>query len=86
MTPRIKNVRHVQDYRLELTFTDGSVGEIDLRERVVGRGGVFLPLEDPAYFAKVKVDPEVGTIEWPNGVDFCPDVLYTLAIKSHAPL
>jgi hypothetical protein len=59
-----------------LTFTDGIRGEIDLRARVVGRGGVFSPLEDVTYFAQVGVNEEAETIEWPNGVDLCPDVLY----------
>jgi len=28
---------------------------------------------------KVAVDSESGTLVWPNGVDFCPDVLYAEA-------
>jgi hypothetical protein len=67
------------DYRLELSFTDGTTSEIDLRERIAGRGGVFRPLQDMEFFKQVRVDPEAGTIVWPNGVDFCPDVLYSLA-------
>jgi len=51
---------------------------LDLRERIVGRGGVFTPLQDIDYFAQVEVDLEAGTIVWPNGVDLCPDVLYSL--------
>jgi hypothetical protein len=78
MFPRVENVRHCGDYRLELTFKDGTKGELDLRERVVGRGGVFTPLENLDFFKQVRVDPEVGTIVWPNEVDFCPDVLYSL--------
>jgi hypothetical protein len=42
-------------------------------------GGVFSQLEDVGFFSQVQVDPEAGTIVWPNGVDFCPDVLYSLA-------
>jgi hypothetical protein len=34
------------------------------------------PLQDPAYFAKVRVDPELGTVVWPNGYDLDPDVLH----------
>lgn len=79
MLPRVKQVRHVQDYRLELTFTDGIKGEIDFKAQIVRRGGVFLPLEDVAFFRKVEVDADAGTIVWPNGVDFCLDVLYSLA-------
>jgi hypothetical protein len=79
MLPRVKDVRHIRDYRLELAFTDGARGEIDFEKQIVGRGGVFVPLEDPAFFKKVRVDSEAGTIAWPNGVDFCPDVLYSLA-------
>ena len=78
MFPRVKQVRHLEEYRLELTFTDGIKGELDLKERVVGRGGVFSPLSDISFFRQVQVDPEAGTIVWPNEVDFCPDVLYSL--------
>jgi hypothetical protein len=79
MFPRVKLVRHVRAYRLELTFTDGTTRAVDFRQRIVGRGGVFRELEDVGFFERVQVDPEAGTIVWPNGVDFCPDVLYSLA-------
>ena len=78
MFPRVKQVRRLGEYRLELSFTDGTKGELDFKERVVGRGGVFTPLEDIDFFRQVWVDPEVGTIVWPNEVDFCLDVLYSL--------
>ena len=79
MSPRVNYVRHVGDYRLELGFADGLRSEVDLRDRVAGRGGVFRPLADVDFFRQVQVEPEAGTIVWPNGVDFCPDVLYSLA-------
>ena len=31
------------------------------------------------YFAQVRVDPEIGTITWPSGVDLAPEVLYERA-------
>ena len=76
MFPRITRVRHVKDYELELGFSDGTVAQLDFRGRIVGRGGVFLPLENVDFFSQVTVDSEAGTVAWPNGVDFCPDVLY----------
>jgi len=79
MLPRTKHVRHLGEYRLGLTFADGTTGEIDFRERILGRGGVFQALQDIEFFKRVSVDQEAGTIVWPNGVDFCPDVLYSLA-------
>jgi len=79
MGPRVNHVRHVSDYRLELGFTNGLLKEIDFRDRVVGRGGVFRPLADVDFFKQVRLEPDAGTIAWPNGVDFCPDVLYSLA-------
>src|SRR5882724_12846682 len=74
--PRITDVRVVEPFTVELTFTDGTRGKIDLRSWIFGKGTVFKPLEDPAYFALVRLSQTGGTIEWPNGVDFCPDVLY----------
>ena len=79
MLPRVTGVRHLEEYRLEIGFSDGTVAELDFRGRIVGRGGVFRPLESVDVFAQVAVDPEAGTLVWPNGVDFCPDVLYAEA-------
>ena len=79
MLPRVVGVRHVKDYRLEINFSDGTVAELDFHDRIVGRGGVFVPLQDVDSFRQVSVDREAGTLSWPNGVDFCPDVLYAEA-------
>lgn len=73
----ISAVEVVAEYRLRLTFEDGVVGEIDFAAR--DWRGVFEPLRDPAYFARVRVDPEAGTIAWPNGADMAPEPLYEAA-------
>lgn len=59
---------------VHLCFSDGTVRDIDLAPYLIGP--VFEPLHEPARFAEVAVDPELGTIVWPNGADICPDVLY----------
>jgi hypothetical protein len=86
MCPRVSGARPTGGYRLELTFTDGARGEVDLRSDILGRGGVLAPLEDTAFFRQVRVDSEAGTIVWPNGVDMCPDVLYSRATGRPLPL
>jgi Protein of unknown function (DUF2442) len=60
---------------LRLTFADGTAGDVDL-SGLWQSGPVFEPLRDPAYFASVTVDPELGTVTWPNGADLAPEVLY----------
>ena len=67
---------YLDGYRLHLSFEDGVEGIVDLSERVEF-AGVFLALEDVAYFAQVRVDPDLGTVCWPNGADLDPDVLYS---------
>jgi hypothetical protein len=68
------------EYRLRLTFDDGTIGEVDFAGREWR--GVFEPLSDPAYFARVTVDPEAGTVTWPNGADMAPEPLYAEARES----
>ena len=63
------------NYRLHLWFGDGVEGVVDLAPHLSFHG-VFEPLRDPVYFARVRVDPELGTVAWPNGADLDPDVLY----------
>ena len=86
MFPRVTNVRHIQDYVLELTFSNGVRAKLDFRSKIVGRGGVFAPLEDINFFRRVRVDPEVGTLVWPNDVDLDPDVLYSQATGEPLPV
>ena len=49
----------LDDYRLHIRFEDGVKGVIDLAPDLSFRG-VFEPLTDPDYFARVRVDPELG--------------------------
>ena len=70
----IIEVRPLGRFRLYLRYADGAAGEIDLAP-LLQFTGVFEPLGDPQYFALVRVNPDIGTIVWPNGADLCPDVL-----------
>jgi hypothetical protein len=75
-------VEVVGDFRLRLTFEDGTVGSVDFTTREWR--GVLEPLSDATYFARVRVDPEAGTIAWPNGVDLAPEPLYEEARRNLA--
>jgi hypothetical protein len=78
--PVITGVAVVGDRMLRLLFSDGTAGDVDFSaERWTG---VLAPLNDPAYFARVMVDPEAGTIAWPGGIDLAPEPLYEQA-KAH---
>ena len=66
--------RYVGQYTIWLRFEDGTEGEIDLSREL--DGPVFEPLKDQAYFGTFQVNPETGTIEWPNHADFAPEFLY----------
>lgn len=75
--PVVTGVAVVGNHVLRLLFSDGTVGDVDFSgERWPG---VLAPLRDPAYFARVSVDPEAGTIAWPNGLDLAPEPLYEQA-------
>jgi hypothetical protein len=67
-------VRVLDGYRLELTFSTGEVRELDV-ERYLW-GPALKPSRDLAEFAKVTVDPQAGTLVWPNGADLSPHELY----------
>ena len=71
---RVRSVRCLEGFVVELGFTDGSTRVIDLDPFLHGQ--VFEPHRaDPAFFRSVSVDPGAGTIVWPDGTDLDPDVL-----------
>jgi hypothetical protein len=65
---------YLRDFTIWLKFEDGSEGEIDLSAELCGP--MFEPLKDVDYFKQVRVDPELGTIVWPNGADLAPEFLH----------
>jgi len=74
LTPDITEAGVVRHGVLRLTFADGTVGEVDVLDRM--RGPVFEGARTPAGFAQVRVDGETGTVVWPGGADLAPDTLY----------
>ena len=72
---RISSVEPREGFTVRIGFDDGTTREIDLADDLWGP--VFEPLRrDPQLFRQVRVDPELGTIVWPNGADMDPDVLH----------
>ena len=73
----IVEARYVSQYTVWLRFEDGTQGEVDLSAELYG--SVFEPLKDHAFFSQVRVNPDTGTVEWPNKADFAPEFLYEKA-------
>lgn len=71
---RIVSFDIVGPYVLDLRFSDGTERRIDFRP--VLEGELFGPLQDLDLFNAVMLDPEAGTIVWPNGADFDPASLH----------
>lgn len=76
MLKDIVEARPLGGYRIYIRFDDGAEGEVDL-SKLVGFRSVFSALRDPEEVRTVTVNPELGTICWPNGADLDPDVLYS---------
>lgn len=72
----------MNDYKLNLVFTNGERGVFDCSE--ILDFGVFCELKDQSYFKQVKVLH--GSVAWPHEQDICPDTLYLDAIKEEVAL
>ena len=69
VTMKITDIRYLGEYTVQLTFGDGYVGALDLAPALSEND----PLRHPETFL---LGTSNGlTIEWPGGIDFCPDVL-----------
>ncbi len=73
----IVNVRPTGGHKLWLRFDDGVEGELDMA-RVLRFDGVFAPLREPEFFARVRIDAEWGTIGWPGEIDLDSEMLHSL--------
>lgn len=72
----------VAPYTLRIQFDDESVQVINFWPML--RGELYGPLRDPAVFNQVCLDPEAGTLVWPNEADFDPATLHDWVIVGDA--
>lgn len=67
----VEKAKYVKDYKVWLSFNDGSEGEIDLSSELEGE--IFEPLKDISFFKSFTLDGH--TLSWKNGADFAPEFL-----------
>ncbi|GHV20675.1 hypothetical protein FACS189494_04920 [Spirochaetia bacterium] len=68
----VNKVKPLHDYKLELTFENNETKIFDVKPYL--DTGLFKTLKDENFFKRVKVSYD--TIEWPNGIDLDPEILY----------
>ncbi len=79
----VKNIEKIEPYSISLLFNTGEIKTVDLSQKLtewsVSADSKFKKLLNPSYFSTVKLNLDLSTIYWDNGIDFCPDMLYSWA-------
>jgi hypothetical protein len=73
----IVEAKYVSNYSIYLVFNDGTKGEVDLSNKLVGP--IFTPLKSMDLFKEFRINS--WTLEWPNGADLAPEFLYDLVAE-----
>ena len=76
----VKRAHHVGDYLIDIEFSDGASGVVDLRD-TVSKYEAAAEIRNPAKFGDFHLD-EWPTLVWPCGFDFAPECLYELLTGS----
>lgn len=76
---KVEQAKYLNDYRIQLVFSDGLSGVVDLQDEIWGE--VFEPLKDVNYFKNFTKDR--WTIGWDCGADFAPEFLHELTLKQN---
>src|SRR5438093_996798 len=80
LNPRVKTVQPQPDYALRLTFTNGEVRLFDVKPYLAK--GIFQQLQNLEVFNSVR--SFLGSIQWSNEADLCPDTLYEKSVPAAA--
>jgi hypothetical protein len=72
MQPRVSQVSPLDDYLIMITFDNKEKKVFDMKPYL--HQGLFSELQDQSVFRSVR--PFLGSIQWNNGLDLCPDTLY----------
>ncbi|NTW53452.1 MAG: DUF2442 domain-containing protein [Chlorobaculum sp.] len=70
----VNDAKYIGDYKVWLSFNDGTQGEVDLASELYGE--IFEPLKDVSFFKSFTL--EAHSLSWSNGADFAPEFLHEL--------
>lgn len=72
MNPRVTEAKPETDFKLKLLFSNGETRVFNMKPYL--NTGRFVELKNSSMFSSVVCT--MGTIQWQNGLDLCPDTLY----------
>jgi len=73
----VEDAKYIQDYQLQLKFSNNEIKNVDLKSELYGE--IFEPLKDIDFFKDFFISH--NTIEWKNGADFAPEFLFEIGVK-----
>ncbi len=71
---KITKATHLDDFVIELEFSDGTRGEYDLRDTLQRPSPLTESLRDVQEFKKFFLD--LGALCWPNGLELSPSAIH----------
>ena len=79
----VTGAKALPDHRLRVCFSDGSEGEVDLKNFIESDPRpIVKALRERSAFSAIRV--EMDTVVWGNGFDLAPEFLRAMA-KPHVP-
>lgn len=75
----IVKAEYLSDYKIKVSFADGSSGIADLKA-IISRGGIFSELKNLDNFKNFSIHEELKVLTWQNKIDIAPETLYALAV------
>jgi hypothetical protein len=77
---RLKDVRTLPNYELEVEFNDGAHGFVEMMGLIMSdQAGVFSALKDRDLFNQAHL--EYGVLTWPGEIDLAPDAMHNAVKK-----
>jgi len=71
---KLIEVHHRANFKIALTFSDGTEGVFDGNEFLKRKGPLLDALRNESYFKRAFID--AGALCWPNGLELSPDRLH----------
>jgi len=77
MQPRVIRAEAVSDVEVDVIFSNGERGRLDMTPYLAY--AAFQPLREPGLFRRAHAAH--GTVVWTDEIDLCPDTVWAEAVR-----